>query len=299
MRARAAFAALLAASACAQPGAPLRGVEAAGTVFNDCSSCPELVIVPAGRFAMGSPESEPEHEANEGPLHEVTFARPFAIGRYEVTVGEYRAFTATTGRTLPSGCATNEADVTEDRPGRSWADPGYPQGERHPVTCVSWEDATAYAEWLSAQTRERYRLPSEAEWEYAARAGSSMPFPWGKTITTVHANYDGQYSYAGGAAGERRMVSLPVGSFAPNAFGLYDTAGNVWEWVEDCRHPTYEGAPKDGSAWLRANGGVCQSRMRRGGSWDGYAKSARSANRYWNRSTFRSNYDGFRVVREL
>jgi formylglycine-generating enzyme required for sulfatase activity len=258
-----------------------------------------MVALRPGSFRMGSPESEPEHETNESPLHEVTIARPFAIGRYEVTVGEFRAFVRDTGRTLEPGCATNEADVIEFRPERSWLDPGYPQTELHPVTCVSWNDAVAYAEWLSARTGRRYRLPGEAEWEYAARAGSAAPFAWGAQVTTDHANYDGRYTYAGGAAGTRRMASLPVGSFAPNAFGLYDVAGNVWEWVADCRHTDYVGAPGDGSPWLHNAGGVCQSRMRRGGSWDGYAKSVRSANRYWNRAGFRSNYDGFRVAREL
>lgn len=272
---------------------------AAGAIFEDCAECPSMIVVPSGRFQMGSPDSEPEHEANESPVHDVTIAMPFAVGRYEVTLGEYKAFMRASRYASTPGCLTNEADVTEFRAKRDYLNPGYKQTDRHPVVCISWNDATAYTQWLSARTGRRYRLLSEAEWEYAARANSKSPFPWGSQVTTGHANYDGQYMYDGGAVGLRRMASLPVGAFKANAFGLYDMAGNVWEWTLDCRHIGYNGAPTDGSPWLADGDGACQNRMRRGGSWDGYAKSVRSANRYWNRTNFRSNYDGFRIARDL
>lgn len=258
-----------------------------------------MIIVPAGNFMMGSPDSEPEHEVNESPVHEVTIAKSFAVGRYEVTLGQYKAFVAATGYASSKGCLTTETAGTEYRDERDYLSPGIAQTDRHPVVCVSWEDATAYAAWLAKLTGKPYRLLTEAEWEYAARGGTQTPFPWGDHVTTDQANYDGQYKYNKGAEGERRLTSLPVGSFAANAFGLYDMAGNAWEWVQDCMHKHYNGAPADGSAWLDANEGDCKSRIRRSGSWEGYATSVRSANRYWNRASFRSNYDGFRVARDL
>lgn len=271
----------------------------AGTVFRDCSDCPAMIAIGPGRFAMGSPEAELEHEANESPVHEVTIARAFAVGRYEVTFGEFKAFARDAGYVAEPSCITHEGEVTQVRADRGYLDPGYFQTDRHPVVCVSWEDAAAYAEWLSRRTGRRYRLPSEAEWEYVARAGTATPFAWGAQVTTDQAHYDGQTVYGAGSPGRRLPMSLPGGTFSANAFGVYDMAGNVWEWTLDCRHDSYAGAPADGSAWLDADTGDCSSRIRRGGSWDGYAKSVRSANRYWNHLRFRSNYDGFRIVAEL
>lgn len=295
-----AWAALFAAGpALAAPDTPPAEVSAAGSVFQDCRDCPSMIVVGPGRFTMGSPPGEPEHEANEAPLHHVTIARPFAVGRFEVTVAEYRAFVRASGREPDATCTTHEGDGTSLREHRDFRNPGYAQTDRHPVVCVTWEDASAYADWLSRRTGRHYRLLSEAEWEYVARAGSTAAFPWGSQVSTAQAQYDGQTVYDQGAPGERRMMSLPVGSFAPNAFGVHDMAGNVWEWTLDCRHDNYVGAPTDGSAWLDDTMGECSSRIRRGGSWDGYAKSVRSANRYWNHLRFRSNYDGFRVAAEL
>jgi formylglycine-generating enzyme required for sulfatase activity len=296
-----AFAALLAILSAAPSPASDAGIRAPsepGALFRDCAECPVMVVLPPGRFEMGSPPGEPEHEGNESPLHEVTIARPFAVGRFEVTLGEFKSFVRASGHRPASGCSTNESDVVSHRSDRDYLNPGLAQTDLHPVVCLSWDDAMAYAEWLSRRTGGRYRLLSEAEWEYAARAGSSAPFPWGAKVTTDQANYDGQYVYDHGPPGLRRKTSLPVGSFPPNAFGLHDMAGNVWEWVMDCLHMDYAGAPADGSPWL-GDDETCRSRIRRGGSWDGYAKSVRSANRYWNRTSFRSNYDGFRVAREL
>lgn len=293
------FALALLLAGCASVGDVGIAGRAPGDVFRDCPDCPEMMVIPAGRFRMGAAETEPEFEANESPRHDVTIARPFAAGRYEVTVGEYRAFMAATGHAASSHCLTNEADDTALRDGRGPLAPGFAQTDRHPVVCVSWDDAMAYTRWLSDETGEAYRLLTEAEWEYAARAGTQTPFPWGSAVTTDDANYDGQYTYNGGPVGERRRTSLPVGAFRPNGFGLYDMTGNVWEWVLDCFHADYSGAPADGAAWLGTEGGDCSRRIRRSGAWDGYAKSVRVANRYWNQASFRSNYDGFRVARDL
>jgi formylglycine-generating enzyme required for sulfatase activity len=258
-----------------------------------------MIVIPGGEFLMGSPPDEPERDADEGPQHRVKIARPFAVGRFEIMRGEYEAFVRETGHPIGDSCVTREGEERRNREGRNFRKPGFLQTDRHPVVCVSWLDARAYADWLSQRTGLGYRLLSEAEWEYAARAGTTTPFTWGAEIHTGLANYDGQFTYDGGPAGERRRATLPVGSFAANPFGLHDMQGNVWEWVLDCRHATYERAPSKPSAWLDEGGGDCGQRMRRGGSWDGYAKSARSANRYWNGIDFRSNYDGFRVARDL
>ena len=205
-----------------------------GEVFRDCPSCPEMVVVPAGAFRMGSPASEAGRSDDEGPRHRVTL-RSFALGVTEVTFDEWDACVR------GGGCGGRRPD-----------DEGWGRGAR-PVINVSWEDARAYVRWLSRETGKSYRLPSEAEWEYAARAGTATPFHTGATISTDQANY-----------ADRRTTL--VGAFAPNAFGLYDVHGNVWEWVEDCWHDSYRGAPSDGTAWTA--GGDCSRRVLRGGSWD-------------------------------
>ena len=250
-----------------------------GKVFRDCPECPELVVVPAGSFTMGSPSSEEDRYSNEGPQHRVTIAAAFAVGKYEVTFAEWDACVAA------GGCNGH-------RPG----DRGWGRGRR-PVIDVSWEDAKAYVGWLSRQTGERYRLLSEAEWEYAARAGTTGPFHFGSTISTDQANYNGYFTYGRGRKGVFRKKTVPVGSFPANGFGLHDVHGNVWEWVEDCWHGSYTGAPTDGSAWV--TGGDCHRRVLRGGSWDFIPRFLRSANRLWYSAAFRFKYLGFRVSRTL
>ena len=184
--------------------------------FNDCDGCPEMVVVPTGRFLMGSPESEAGRTDAEGPQHEVRIARPFAVGKFVVKRAEYASFVAATG--YPD-TACGETSNGDSKSQRSWRNPGYGQAESHPVVCVSWEDAKAYAAWLSVKTGYRYRLLIEAEWEYAARAGTRTPFWWGSSISEHQANY-----------GNFRKT-LPVDTFQPNRFGLYQVHGNVWEWV--------------------------------------------------------------------
>ena len=257
-----------------------------GKVFRDCPECPELVVVPSGSFMMGSPSGEASRRGDEGPVHRVTFERPFAVGVYEVTFGEWDA------------CVSGEG-CGRYRP----SDRGWGRGRR-PVINVNWKDAQAYVRWLSRKTGEEYRLLSESEWEYVARAGTTTPFHTGATISTGQANYDGNYTYGSGRKGRYRERTVLVGSFEPNEFGLYDVHGNVWEWVEDCWNGSYAGAPSDGSAW---ESGDCDLRVVRGGSWFNGPRNLRSADRAgFLRSAYRKSsaglrlhYAGFRVARTL
>ena len=238
--------------------------------FRDCAGCPELVVVPAGSYMMGSPASEAGREDVEGPRHRVTIGEPFAVGVYEVTFGEWDA--------CVSGGHCNRY-----RP----SDKGWGRGRR-PVVNVSWRDAKGYVEWLSRKTGQGYRLLSEAEWEYVARAGTQTAYHFGKNIASSQANYD--------QSGHGKTVS--VGSYAANAFGLHDMHGNVWEWVEDCWNGGYRGAPTDGSAW---ESGDCGRRVARSGSWRDGPGDLRSAVRLrtWYGTGFRNNDVGFRIARTL
>jgi formylglycine-generating enzyme required for sulfatase activity len=256
--------------------------------FKDLAIGPEMVAVPAGRYLMGSPESEPERFANEGPQHKITIPGPFAIGRFAVTFSEWDA-------------AQQDKDwqrITGLAP-RLPRDAGWGRGNR-PVIGVSWDDAQAYMKWLSEKTGKEYRLPSEAEWEYACRAGSTTPFWWGTSITTEQANYDGRgFAYSGGGRiGEFRQRTLPVESFEANPWGLYQVHGNVWEWCEDRWHSDYTGAPANGSAWMDGDNNL---RVLRGGAWINNPRGLRSAFRNNNFSIFghRNRFRGFRAVRVL
>ena len=241
-----------------------------GQVFRDCEDCPEMVVVPAGSFRMGCVSGQDCWIANEFPVHEVRVPA-FALGRYEVLFEEYDRFVAATGRESPG-------------------DRGWGRGGR-PVIYVSWEDATAYAEWLSAETGERYRLPSEAEWEYAARAGTTTAYSWGADIGQNRAN-----CYDCGSRWDREQTA-PAGSFAANAWGLHDMHGNVEEWVEDCWHDSYARAPADGSAWTR--GGDCGRRVVRGGCWVSGPWHLRSAKRGRSGVGVWNGVVGFRLARTL
>ncbi len=250
------------------------------TVFRDCSDvdsagiaiCPELVVIPAGHFQMGSPSSEESRHGNEGPRHLVSIAAPLAVGRFAVTFGEWDACAAA------GGCGK-----------RHPADKGWGRGWR-PVVNVSWDDAHQYVAWLSQYTGQPYRLLSEAEWEYAARAGSTTARYWGDSIGRKAANCNGCGSAWDGGR------TAPVGSFPPNRFGLFDMLGNVWQWVEDCYHDDYNGAPVDGSAWTS---GRCGYRMLRGGSWFTTSNHLRSAYRGGSSSSYRGDDQGFRVARPI
>lgn len=245
--------------------------------FRDCPRCPELVAVPAGRFLMGSPANEPGRSSREGPQHGVRIERSFAVGRFAVSQEEWDACVA------DHGCATDHS-------------PPWRAGPRFPVVNVSYDDARAYVAWLSRTTGKPYRLLSEAEREYAARAGNQTPFWWGASISRQQANYDARVANALGPAGEGRGRALPVDFFTPNAFGLYQVHGNVSEWVEDCFHPSYEGAPRDGRPW---EGKDCTQRVVRGGSWADGPHALRSASRAGMDPAVRSSTLGFRVARDL
>ena len=255
-----------------------------GTVFRDVlkdgGPGPQMVVLPTGRFRMGSPDGEADRESDEEPVRTVTISQRIAMGRYEVTFADYDRFVdATTGRTKPD-------------------DQGWGRGSR-PVINVSWNDAKAYATWLSAQTGKPYRLPSEAEWEYAARAGTRTRYSWGDSITHENANYGADTCCNGLAQGRDEWVNTaPVGSFAANAFGLFDMQGNVWEWLEDCWHNNYQGAPTDGSAWTTSCDGSVRAVVR-GGSWNSTPRNLRSANRYRFAPSTRFNVFGFRLVQDL
>ena len=238
------------------------------TVFKDCEEvCPELVVVAAGSFTMGSPAEEAGRRQGEGPRHPVAFRSAFAIGRYEVTFAEYDA------------CVEDGACV--HRPN----DQGWGRGRR-PVVDVSWNDAQAYVAWLSEKTGQRYQLPSESEWEYAARAGTSTPWHTGRAILTDDANILNAFG-----------KTVAVGAYPPNAFGLHDVHGNVDEWVLDCLDTGYVGAPNDGSA--ATSGDCAQARLYRGGNFSDEPAQARSAGRWRAPQAARNTGLGFRVVRAL
>ena len=247
--------------------------------FRDCAECPEMVVVPAGSFTMGSPPSEKGRGDDEGPQHPVTIPAPFAVGKYEVTFEEWDACVA--GGGICSG------DWTSDK--------GWGRGQR-PMIDVSWGDAKAYVAWLWWKTNRPYRLLTEAEWEYAARAGTTGPFHFGSTISTDQANYNGG-THGSGRKGVYRKKTVPVGSFPANKFGLHDMRGNVQEWVEDCWHSSYDGAPSDGSSW--GSGGDCGVRVLRGGSWNRGPWYLRAADRFRNPTWSRIINFGFRIARTL
>lgn len=252
---------------------------AVGQRFRDCDddSCPWMVVLPAGSFMMGSPESESERQDREGPQHRVQVAS-FAMGQYEVTFRQWDACVAA------GGCMHKPGDA------------GWGRGQR-PVINVTWNDAQQYVKWLSGKTGQTYRLPSEAEWEYAARAGATTPFAFGERITTEQANFDGRHSYNGSAEGEFRQMTLPVGSLAKNAWDLYDLHGNAREWVQDCWHDNYQGAPADGRAWV--SNCATADRLLRGGGCYFNSRFARSAYRSHLVPSFRYIITGFRLARKL
>jgi formylglycine-generating enzyme required for sulfatase activity len=253
----------------AQAGQPSAGAAAASPrTFRDCPDCPEMVEIPAGKFIMGSSDGDSE---DEKPAHEVHLDKPIAVGKFEITFAEWDACAA------DGGCLKNKQPRDE----------GWGRG-RHPVVNVSWNDAKDYITWLSQKAGKPYRLLSEAEWEYAARAGTTGKYAFGETLGAKQAKF---------SAGKQGIgETAEVGSFPANAWGLHDMHGNVWEWVEDCYAPNYEGAPADGSPRLDAGCGA--SRVLRGGSWDYNPEDLRSAVRYRLPLYYRVNEIGFRVARE-
>jgi formylglycine-generating enzyme required for sulfatase activity len=248
-------------------------------VFKECEKCPEMVVVPPGSFTMGSPNDEPERGPGEAQIR-VTIAKRFAVGKYAVTFDEWDACVS------DGGCVGYQPD--DKRWGRG----------RKPVINVSWDGTQRYLAWLSSKTGKTYRLPSDAEREYVTRAGTTSPFWWGTSITPQQANYDGTEApyKGGGRKGEFRQKTMPVDSFAPNPWGLYNVHGNVADWTQDCWNDSNIGNPGDGSPRLS---GDCSRRVRRGGSWASFPSMLRSAERAWDSTDLRSNGIGFRVARTL
>lgn len=267
----------------------------------DCAECPQMVAIPAGRFVMGAATEEEKREdlsdefRNRSAPQRIVEVKRFAAGRFEVTRREYRAFVEATGR-RSAGCFVWRGEAFEMDATKDWRDPGYPQDDNHPATCVSWEDAVAYVEWLSARTGRAYRLLTEAEWEYAARAGTTTARYWGDdaSATCHHANGADRTTAARvpGASGwpvadcdDRHAYTAPVGSYRPNAFGLHDMLGNVEEWTQDCWRADYGGAAAD-----------CALRAVRGGSWLDAPVGLRAAYRVGSPATIRVYRRGFRVA---
>ncbi|MGB6537669.1 MAG: formylglycine-generating enzyme family protein, partial [Xanthobacteraceae bacterium] len=239
-----------------------------GDSFRECTTCPEMVVLPAGSFVMGSPALEYGRGSREGPQHTVTFAHTFAVGRFAVRFDEWDACVAA------GGCG--RYSPPDQRSGRG----------RRPVTSVSLADVNGYLAWLSRKTGATYRLPSEAEREYFTRAGTTTPYWWGSTISPSQASYGGSVNQ-----------SLPVDRFLPNPWGLYQVHGNVSEWTADCLHDNYVGAPTDGTAWTEPG---CNLPVRRGGSMGSPPDALRSAARGFKaRPTDRKPFLGFRVARSL
>jgi formylglycine-generating enzyme required for sulfatase activity len=284
-----------------------------GSVFRDCPNCPEMIVIPAGKFMMGSSPEETDREVElapgsfastiqkvvltERPLHEVTIDLSFALAKFPVTKNEFSAFVDETGYTPAAGCRLYALQY-HISPQADWRLPGFAQTERDPVVCISWQDAKAYIEWLnkkilsttnSAKDRP-YRLPSEADWEYAARAGTRTARWWGDFIGRNNAN-----CARCGSRWDQRQTS-PVGSFPPNPFGLYDILGNVTQWTEDCWNESYIDAPIDGAPWVKGN---CQRRLARGGDFAGFPWLIRSATRFGLNAEDRVNLGGFRVAKTL
>jgi formylglycine-generating enzyme required for sulfatase activity len=245
-----------------------------GDPFRECAKdCPWMIVVPAGDFMMGSPVDEKGRDPNEGPEHLVTIARPFAVSMYDVTFDDWDACVKVGGCPREGGANDN-----------SWGK------HNRPVINVNWDDAQAYVAWLRKMTGKEYRMLSEAEWEYAARAGTTTAFYWGDELDIKNANcHRCENEWSG-------LKTSPVGKFKPNPFGLFDMAGNVWQWVQDCWNADYNGAPTDS---LPCETGDCEKRVVRGGSWYYYPADPRSAYRYGDKKDDRNYNTGFRVGRTL
>lgn len=294
---------------------------AASDAYKDCDMCPEMINLPAGSFMMGTAIEDRlidprtgKPAKNDGPQHEVNIGKPFAVGKYEVTVDEFAAFVAATGHRTSGGCMefSPEASFTISEK-FDWDNPGFEQTGDSPVGCVSYYDARAYAGWLSEKTGQDYRLPTEAEWEYAARAGSAGPYHWGsdrmQACRYANVRSPGAHTISkrqveadrkdGFPCDDGMPLVSPVGSFEANAFGLHDVQGNNWEWVEDCNHKDYVGAPTDGSAWRDEDDAKegCQFGVIRGGSYLNLVERSSVTVRAGRPQSGRATNMGFRVAR--
>ncbi len=308
---RAAAIATLLATAIAQPAAA-ESPRDPGSTFRDCDDCPEMVVVPAGTFVMGTPSARRSRGVAGAEPDAVTIELPgaFALGRHEVTRGEFARFIADSGHEPAAGCRVWDPALSRfsEDARRNWQDPATPASptDDQPASCVSFADAQAYVQWLAAKTGAPYRLPSEAEWEYAARAGSRTLRPWGDdpesgcdSANTYDLVAEASYRLGWPAAACRDGFPdlAPVGSFGANAFGLHDLIGNVREWVQDCATASYAGRPRDARAWEWLGG--CGERIQRGGSWLTPPAESRSAYRAGAPAGEHAGDTGFRVARGL
>lgn len=310
------FAALLAAGLSTAAAAQTQN-SAPGTVFKDCADCPQLVVIDRGSFRMGSatPEVMRTGEVrSQGPVRDVTIGYRFAAGRFEVTNAEWKAFVAATGHVMPAGCVLWGQPQDIATPGKTWTDPDYGRAPApdEPVVCVNWRDAKAYVAWLSEKTGQKYRLLTEAEWEYIASEAKESVWPWGSEDTAPLCKAGNVFDALGAADARNASTNTqgiapcsdgyaivsPVGKFAPNAFGVHDTIGNVWEWVEDCSLAEYPPQPVDGGA-VQSPSGVCERRAVRGGSWR--TRTVRQQPHFRGRDPelLASQIFGLRVAREL
>ncbi len=274
--------------------------------FRDCEDCPEMVALPAGEFLMGSPDSESERRNVEGPPRRVVIAKRFAIGRFEITMEQFSAFVADAGMALGEQCreiiSVSGASARWGAPEASFRKPGFEITGKHPVVCMSWHDAQAYVAWLGRRTGKAYRLPTEAEWEYAARAGTKTAYSFGDDAAELcaYAKFADLASPFGWHGGCRSPIAtygaIPVGSFNPNPWGLFDMHGNAWEWVEDCWTPNAMEIPTDGSAFFRRG---CEIGVIRGGSWAAGFGRSRAASRWPMPAAEHYQHVGFRVALPL
>jgi formylglycine-generating enzyme required for sulfatase activity/class 3 adenylate cyclase len=300
------------AASLAVPAAPSTAATAAGHTFRDCPNCPEMVVVPAGRFQMGAgageiarfaiPQATAEHEQ---PQHEVTIAKPFALAKYDITRAEYAAFAKATNFHPRAGCLLGTSTGWQLRAEGSWEDPGFQQTDRDPVVCMNSIEIDAYLGWLRQTTGKAYRLPSEAEWEHAARAGTTTNFYWGDDPAQICAfeNVGDETAKEKGVTTlaipcrDGYALTAPVGSFKPNPWGLYDMLGNVFVQVEDCWNDSYASAPTDGSAWMF---GDCARHVMRKASFGSVrAVTVRAANRFAKGAVVKNDRSGFRVALTL
>jgi formylglycine-generating enzyme required for sulfatase activity len=277
----------------------------AGKSFRDCDRCPEMVVLPAASYEMGASPTDMDKLTQETPQHWISISKPLAMSRTEVTREQFSQFATETGLKVEGGCWVFEDGKSEQRADRNWTQPGYLQSDSHPVTCVSWNDAVAYTKWLAEKTGKSYRLPTEAEWEFAARSGTTTARFWGDDPeracqygNVADQKTKAQISHAANwvihGCSDGHPYTSPRSTFRQNSYGLFDMLGNVWEWVEDCWNDSYRNAPVDGSAWLT---GACGQRVARGGAWNSPPKSVRASTRNRNVNSYRDYSFGFRVVR--
>ena len=312
---------LITLAAALAPAVAQADTPAPGHSFKDCSDCPDMVALPAGQFQMGTSSTEqtawgvaPHYASMEGPLHPVTIARPFAIGKFQITRDQWAAYVEAQGHGADpaSGCAvlTPDTGAWGVDPQRSWRDPGFVQDGNHPVVCINFTEAQHYAAWLSKRTGKHYRLPSEAEWEYAARAGTSTANYWGndRDDACAHTNATDlnraeQHRYVRAAVPDGAFLchdgyvfTAPVDAKPANPWGLYGMSGNVWQMTADCLNENYDSAPADGSARTT---GDCRSHIDRGASWVNSPKFVRAGQRHPDLLDARNSVLGLRLVREL